>query len=391
MMQYSYHARNGSGAAITGQMTAPSVQAVAEHLRGRSLVAVDIRRKSRVGQALAPLRQASNGAALIVSLRTLATLLEVGLPMRKALEIVLHASRNLTLREGFSAVLASVESGEALGSAMQRREDLFSPMTIALVQAGERGGVLFETLERHAQNLEQQQTFRRRLLTTMIYPVVVLLTALGLVAFLMVSVLPMFAALFEQLHVEQPLLLRTLLGIPAVCNVQSIAFFLAGLAAVGYLLNSRRSHMRVPIVSALQEKASTARFARALATLLKAGVSLPEALAYVRPVLSLQRFRLATNRINEALRDGNSLASAIHEQGVFDPLLVHLIRVGEETGTLDVQLLRLAEWFERDFSEALARAAALIEPLLIVGIGMLVGTIVFSVFVPLYSLIGGIR
>ncbi len=104
-----------------------------------------------------------------------------------------------------------------------------------------------------------------------------------------------------------------------------------------------------------------------------------------------QRFRDAIDCIGEALRDGNSLATATEMQPVFDPLLVHLIRVGEETGTLDAQLLRLAEWFERDFSEATSRAAAMIEPLLIIGIGIVVGTIVFSVFVPLYSLIGGIR
>lgn len=403
MMSYRYLARSFGGEAVHGRMTAPSLQAVAEHLRARSLVAVDIRRQGHVDRAIAPVRYASNSSAMVVVLRTLATLLGIGLPMRRALQIVAQATRSSSLREGLCAVIASVESGEALGSAMQRREDLFSAMTVALVQAGERGGVLAETLERHADNLEQQQTLKRRLVTTMIYPVIVLATALGLVAFLMVSVLPMFATLFDQLHVEQPLILRALLAVPNICTGTNC--FIAGvcisttvvivrlglLSGVRTQTSADKAMLRLSLVPELREKSSTARFARALATLLKAGVPLPEALSCVQPVLTLQRFRLALTRTGEALKDGNTLASALHDQGVFDSLFIHLVQVGEETGTLDVQLFRLAEWFERDFNEATTRAAALIEPLLIVGIGTLVGTIVFSVFVPLYTLIGGIR
>ena len=132
----------------------------------------------------------------------------------------------------------------------------------------------------------------------------------------------------------------------------------------------------MPLIDSLREKSGTARFSRALATLLKAGVPLPEALGCVQPILGLPQFRRAVARIGDALSDGNTFAAAIQDQGIFDPLMVHLVRIGEETGTLDAQLLRLAEWFERDLTQATTRAAALIEPLLIVGIGALVGTIV---------------
>ena len=214
-MQFTYYARSATGKSINGKMRADSSKIVADHLRARALIAIDIRGQNRIEQRLAPFMQRSTRQAMIVALRTLATLIGVGLPMRRALEIVLQSTRHAGLREGFAGVLASVEAGEALGAAMLCRQDLFSAMTIALIRAGERGGVLFETLEQHAFNLEQQYALQQRLLTTMIYPVIVLLTALGLMVFLMVSVLPMFASLFDQLHVEQPLVLRCILGIPA--------------------------------------------------------------------------------------------------------------------------------------------------------------------------------
>jgi type IV pilus assembly protein PilC len=391
MIEYTYRARDARGEAVRGQMNAPTTHAVVEHLRARALTAVEVRKRPRVARTLVPLRQASRAPALIVALRTLGTLLAMGLPIRRALEIVIESTRRQAFREGFRAVLASVENGESLGTAMEQHSDLFSPMVIALVHAGERGGLLAETLERHASHLEQQHALRRRLLTMMIYPSVVLCTALGLVGFLLLSVLPMFATLFEQLRVEEPLPLRAALALPSLFSPANcaLAVLLAGL--FGAAIYRKRSALRLPVIEPLREKAVTAGFARALAGLLKAGVPLSEALLCLRPVLALERYRKALDRILSGLRDGNTLASASEMQGVFDPLFIHLIRVGEETGTLDLQLYRLAEWFERDLNEATARAAALIEPALILGIGALVGTIVFSVFVPLYSLVGSVR
>jgi type IV pilus assembly protein PilC len=307
------------------------------------------------------------------------------------LEIVIEAVRGKTLREGFRAVLASVENGDALGTAMQRHGDLFSPLTIALVHAGERGGGLAETLERHAHNLERQYALRQRLLTAMIYPAIVLCTSLGLIIFLIGNVLPMFASLFTQLRVDEPIVLRIALDLGEIGNPLNLGAILFSVSSIAVLLRGKRLHIRIPVLDALREKAVTARFSRALATLLHAGVQLPEALVCVRPVLEMRRFENAIDGMLAALRDGNSLGEAAAAERVFEPLFLHFVRLGEETGTLDAQLLRLADWFERDFSEATARATALLEPGLILVMGALVGTLVFSVFVPLYSLIGGIR
>lgn len=390
-MEYTYRARDARGEAVRGQMNAPTTHAVVEHLRTRALTVVEVRKRPHLARALAPFRQASHAPTLIIALRTLGILLAMGLPIRRALEIVIDSTRRQAFREGFSAVLASVENGESLGAAMHRHSDLFSPMVIALIHAGERGGVLAETLERYAHHLEQHDVLRRRLLTMMIYPSAVLCTALGLVGFLLVSILPMFATLFEQLRVEEPLLLRMALALPSLFSAFNCTLALLLFCLLAAAISRNRAKIRLPLIEPLREKAVTASFARALASLLKAGVPLPEALHCVRPVLGLKRYREALDQILSSLRDGNTLAGACEVQGIFDPLFVHFIRVGEETGTLDLQLFRLAEWFEREVHEATARAAALIEPALILGIGALVGTIVFSVFVPLYSLVGGIR
>jgi type IV pilus assembly protein PilC len=391
MMQFTYHARDVRGQAVRGQMSAPTMEAVVEHLRIRSLTTVEVQVRKGMMEVLTPLSQASRASSMIVALRTLGTLLAMSLPIRRALEIVIEAVRGRSLREGFRAVLASVENGDALGAAMQRHGDLFSPLTIALVHAGERGGVLAETLERHAHNLDRQYALRQRLLTAMIYPAIVLCTSLGVIIFLIGNVLPMFASLFTQLRVDEPLVLRIALSLGEIATPLNSGAVILSTACLGILLRGKRMNFPIPVLDALREKAVTARFSRALATLLHAGVQLPEALICVRPILEMRRFESAIDGILSALRDGNSLGQAAAAQGVFEPLFLHFVRLGEETGTLDEQLLRLADWFERDFSEATARATALLEPGMILVLGALVGALVFSVFVPLYSLIGGIR
>ncbi len=391
MKHFVYAARTDQGHAVQGQMTATSIQAVLEHLRGRALVAVDIHPQTFVQQLVAPIKQLSSSAPKVLALRTLATLLSVGVPLRSALEIVLQATRNRDLHEALAGVRACIEAGESLGNAMQQREDFFSPLTIALVRAGERGGTLCETLERHAHNLDQQLTLQRRLITMLIYPAFVLCTALGLMLFLVLNVLPLFSTLFTQLHVEQPPLLRLLIRLPQLLTWQALA--LIGSVIIGVYGLSRRTklQLQIPLVSHIQKSRATASFARALASLLTAGVPLPDALHYSRPIVHIKSFQQAIDRIGLTLRDGNSLVNAVQAERLFDPLFVHFLRVGEESGTLDAQLLRMAEWCERDINESTTRAITLLEPLMILGIGSMVAGLVFSIFVPLYTLIGSIR
>ncbi len=276
------------------------------------------------------------------------------------------------------------------------------PIDIAMVRAGEAGGILDDVLERLATFLERDAELRKKLRAALAYPCVVVTAAFGLVLFLLVRIVPMFAQMFDAFHVELPVSTRFLLGTAAALQrplpwCSALALAAAGAAAFAALrriprgaLLLDRARLALPIVGPLLHKAITARLARTLATLLRAGVELVGAIAVIRPVAGSAAYAAALERVDLALRAGDALATPLEASRLFDPLAVALVRVGEETGLVDEMLLKVAAYFESDVEAAIATLGAVLEPALIGALGVVVGFIVFSVFLPLYSLIGAV-
>ncbi|HEV2738323.1 MAG TPA: type II secretion system F family protein [Candidatus Elarobacter sp.] len=402
--QYRYTARDAAGELVRGSMEAPSVEAVLANLRTRALFVTAVDRETlfarTVGRSLhlgAPSRR-----ALLAFFRSFSTLIRAGVPMRRALDVTIERASDGVLRESLRSLLADVEHGTALSDAMERRPRAFAPLYVAMVRAGEAGGILDDVLERLASFLERDADLRKKVRAALAYPAVVVTAALGLVLFLMARIVPMFAQMFDAFHAELPATTRALLAAgdalqrPTTWLGTVLVIMLAGGGIATAARTARgalvldRLRLRLPVFGALLHKAITARIARMLATLLRSGIDLVTAIDVVRPVAGSPAYAAALKRVDVALRAGDALTVPLEASRLFDPLAVALVRVGEETGLLDEMLLKVAAYFETDVEAASATLGAVIEPALIGVLGCVVGFIVFSVFIPLYALIGSV-
>ena len=401
---YRYTARDAAGDQVRGTMESPSVEAVLANLRTRALFVTSVERETllagAVGRSLhvgAPSRR-----ALLAFFRSFSTLVRAGVPMRRALDVTIERASDAGLRESLRSVLADVEHGASLSAAMERRPRAFAPLYVAMVRAGEAGGILDDVLERLASFLERDADLRKKIRSALAYPAVVATAALGLVLFLMARIVPMFAQMFEAFRVEPPATTQMLLN--AADALQRPATWLGSIAvmavAAGAIATCARTErgalaldrlrLRLPVFGPLLHKAITARIARTLATLLRSGIELVTAIEVVRPIAGSPAYAAALERVDVALRAGDALTTPLEAAHLFDPLAVALVRVGEETGLLDEMLLKVAAYFETDVEAAIATLGAVLEPALIGVLGGAVGFIVFSVFIPLYSLIGSV-
>lgn len=401
---YRYTARSVDGERVRGSMEAPSVEAVLARLRTRALYVTAVDRETALARTLGrPLHLgAPSRRALLAFFRSFSTLIRAGVPMRRALDITIERSTDAVLRESLRSVLSEIEQGAALSDALERRPRAFAPLYVAMVRAGEAGGILDDVLERLAAFLERDADLRKKVRSTLAYPAVVVGAALVLVLFLIARIVPMFAQMFDAFHIDLPASTRLLLAMGAA--LQEPASWIGGVVAVvalvaGTVTASRTAHgalvldgvrLRLPVLGPLLRKAITARIARMLATLLRSGIELVTAIEAVRPVAGSARYAAALGRVTAALRAGDPLAATLETSGSFDPLLIALVRVGEETGLVDEMLLKIAAYFETDVEAAIATLGAVLEPALIGVLGVIVGFIVFSVFIPLYSLIGSV-
>jgi type IV pilus assembly protein PilC len=322
--------------------------------------------------------------------------------MRRGLDVAIERCENAALANALRDVLADIERGDSLSTAFARRPRSFAPLIVAMVAAGEAGGILDEVLERIAAFLERDYALRKSVVAALAYPATVLFASLALVTFLIVRVVPMFSTLFASFHVPLPLSTRVLIAIGDTASRPSslaIALAIAAGVTAGAVVTVRtrtgrlffdRFRLNVPVVGTLLRKTIVARFARMLGTLVHSGIELSAALDVVLPVTGSPVHAAALAEVAIALREGEALTPPLAATGIFDPMLIALVGVGEETGMLDVLLPKAADYFESDVAAAIATLGAVIEPALIAVLGVIVGLIVYSVFIPLYSLIGSV-
>jgi len=323
--------------------------------------------------------------------------------MRRALDVVVDTCRDPRLREALRSISCDIESGSELSTAMSRRPKEFSPLFVAMVRAGELGGALEDVLERLASLLERASAIRKRVRSAMAYPSIVAGAALALVLFLIGSTVPAFAAMFVEMHVSLPMTTRILIAAGAVLRspLTWIALALIVLGAIGAVGAARRAEpvaerldrlvLSMPLFGNILGKAVLARFSRTLGTLLRSGVPLLVALDAAHDVVGNASYAREIRNLDESLREGETIVAALGRNSLFEPLILQLIRVGEETGTLDTMLLRTAEYYELDVETAVTTLSGIIEPALVIVLGALVGLIVASILIPLYSMIGSIK
>ncbi|HLE44611.1 MAG TPA: type II secretion system F family protein [Methylomirabilota bacterium] len=402
MPVFSYRAADRAGRTIDGVMEAHDPQAVIERLHREEYFPVRVERadgRPRLGGL-----SLGGGAIqrvpardLLTFTQQLSTLLDAGIPLDRALGILGDLSVSPRLRQIVQDVGQSVRTGSTLADALSRHHPRpFSRLYINTVRAGEKGGVLETTLRRLGEHLEQTQELREALTSAMIYPALLLTVGVGAVIFLMTFVLPRFAVIFADLHQGLPLPTRILMAVSQALTTYwwVLALFVLGaLLAWQVLTRSDAGRLAIdrwllglPALGDLLRKVEVGRFARTLGTLLRSGVPLLAALGVAREVAGNRVIALALGAVQEGAKRGDGLARPMAESGSFPALAIHMVRVGEETGRIEEMLERVAASYEAEIRVAVRRFVALLEPVIILALGLIVLGIVLSILLAILSI-----
>jgi general secretion pathway protein F len=403
MPEFSYKAADSEGNIVRGRMESPDASAVVASLREKRLVPIRI--SAAGNEKMMPgLTARIDFSALVnrVSRRDvmlftqdLATLLGAGLPVDRSLEILVDAAGKAPMRRIIRQLKADVESGIDLSDALAKHPRVFSRFYSNMVKAGESGGVLEPVLERMGQYLEGTQELLDTVKSALIYPsFLVLLGGLSIIVLLTV-VIPKFSVIFSDLGVVLPLSTRILLGTSELLRRYAWLLVAAMVVAVGAFYRYRRSPagataidrrlIRAPLVGTLVRNLETARFARTLGTLIQSGVPILKALLLVKDILQNRVVAQAMETVHARVKEGERLSKPMADSGLFPDLAIQMILVGEETGRLDRMLLRVAESYEKHVRTLIKRIIGLLEPAMILVMGVVVGFIVISMLTAIFS------
>lgn len=399
MPVFTYRAADRRGQTIDGVMEAADARAVVERLRKEAYFPIKV---AAQGERVAVFSLGGGGSRvrqrdLLAFTQMLATLFEAGLPLDRALSIMEELAPSPRMRTIVADLLHGVRGGSSLSEALAKHHPRpFSRLYINMVRSGEKGGVLEVSLRRLAEFLEARAAFNEAVVSALAYPLVILTVGAAAIVFLMTFVIPRFAIIFNDLGQAIPLPTQILMSVSAA--LQSYWWVGATLAMAGVLAwrmwtstpQGRASWdlfvLRLPIAGALALKIETARFARTLGTMLKSGVPVLGAMAVVGDMMSNQAVGTAVGRVAEGVKRGTTIAAGMQEHTAFPALAIHMVRVGEETGRLEEMLLKVADTFETDVRIELKRVLGLLEPAIILGMGVLVAFIVVAMLLAIFSI-----
>ncbi len=402
MPVFAYKAADQRGQTIDGVMEAADAQSVVERLQRDAYFPIHVapqqERAALSGLRITALRgQRVPGRDLAAFTQQLATLLEAGLPLDRALGILEGLAPSLRLRAITADVLRSVRGGTSLGEALAKHHPRpFSRLYINMVRAGESGGVLEQTLRRLAEFLEEAQEFRDTLVSALIYPTLLATVGGAAVIFLMTFVIPRFADIFRDLGSAIPWPTQVLMAVSgwltrywwAVAGgVLAIALLLrAWVATAAGRLRADELILGVPVLGAVVLQTEVARFARITGTLLKSGVPMLAALGVVKEMMGNLVLARAVDGLADGVRRGAGLSRPMDDSHVFPALATHMVRVGEETGRLEDMLLKVGATFETDTRKQVKRLIALVEPAIILVMGLVVAFIVVAMLMAILSI-----
>jgi len=418
MPTFTYEALNPAGKSQKGTIEANSDQEAIQKIKQQQLFPTSVREQKGVAKkeaAVATKKKKKSGGGLSIGgvsakqlttfTRQLSTLQDAGLPLLRSLQILEEQLRPSKLKSVLQQVSEDVEGGSSLSEAMAKHPSAFNRLYTKMVNAGEIGGVLDIILQRLAEFMEKAQRLKRKVIGAMVYPVVVVLVAVGIVVFIMVFIIPKFKEIFTEFGVAMPLLTTVLIdmsgwmagknpgqSIPGAIWI--VLFPIVLFVTVKLARKGRPGRavtdtlvMWIPVIGGLLKKTTIAKFTRTLGTLINAGVPILEAIAITRDTCGNYVFEKALNKVHDSIREGETFAVPLRESKVCDAIVVNMIDVGEETGDLDAMLLKIADNYDEEVDVAVQSLVKLIEPLLVLFLGGAVGTIVVAMFMPLVAII----
>lgn len=401
MPYFNYTIRDANGQTRSGKVEAPNAEELKKRLQAEGLQVIEITEDRKAPRVPAGGYGRVKLSDLAIFARQFSTMLDAGVSLIRCLDVLQAQTNNARLRKILMDLSARVESGESLSRSMARHPKAFSQLIIGLIRAGEVGGVLEESLQRIAGFLEKDVELRRKIRSALTYPVIVLLAAVGIVIFLVSWLVPQFASLFKELGIkEMPAPTQFLIDLSALFTQRWYVVIIAVVAVlVAYKLfvSTRvgrrvadRVKLRIPVFGPLHHKIVMARFSRTMGTLLASGVPILQAMETVAGVVGNSVVSDAVIESRARIREGEKIADPLQRSKMFPPMVVHMVSVGEESGSLDHMLNKIADFYENEVEMTIASLTAAIEPVMIVLLGFIVGFIVISMFLPMIEVISNL-
>lgn len=398
MPVFVYQGKNRAGTKVTGEQVATNKAELAAMLRRQQISVTKMSEKGKEF-ALPSFGSGVSQAEIAIFTRQFSVMIDAGLPLVQCLEILGGQQENKTFQKVLLGTRASVEGGSTLSAAMRQYDKIFDNLFVNMVEAGETGGILDTILQRLSSYIEKNVKLKRAVKSALVYPVVVVLVAASVITLLLWKVVPIFATLFVSLNVALPLPTRIVIGLSHF--VGSIFGFLALVAVIGAAIGVKVWYgtvggrmtldtilLKVPLIGILLRKIAVARFTRTLGTLISSGVPILEGLDITARSSGNAVIERALLQTRKALEAGRTLADPLRESDVFPGMVTQMIAVGEQTGAMDAMLQKIADFYEDEVDSAVKDLLAAMEPMMIVFLGVVVGGIVISMYLPIFVLIG---
>jgi type IV pilus assembly protein PilC len=399
MPEFEYRATGRNGETVVGRRTAPNREAVEAILRREQLNPTRIVEK---GKEIAIPKPKMVGKVtpkeLAIFTRQFSVMIDAGLPLVQCLEILSTQQENKAFAKALTEVRASVEAGSTLANGLNLFPKIFDTLYCNMVEAGETGGILDTILQRLSGYIEKAVKLKRAVQSALIYPIAVVAIAGGVIFLLLWKVVPIFATLFAGLGVELPLPTRIVIGFSNAIGTFAIPIIVLGVAGVWglrkyYSTPSGRMvidklTLKIPILGSLLRRIGVARFTRTLGTLITSGVPMLEAMDITARTSGNAVIEEAILSVRKAIETGRTIVDPLRETGVFPNMVVQMIGVGEQTGALDSMLSKVADFYEDEVDAAVGDLLAAMEPMIILFLGVVVGGVVISMYLPLFTLVG---
>jgi len=398
MPVYTWKGKTRQGTVTAGVMEAANEEAVMTQLRGQMLTPIKVKAKPKdISEYLGFLKQGITTKDLVIFTRQFATMIDAGLPLVQCLKILGDQQENPTFKKIIEEVRSDVEQGSTFADALSKHPKPFDSLFCNLVAAGEVGGILDTILNRLAVYLEKADALARKVKGALVYPTTVLVVAIGVVVLLLVKVIPTFEKMFADFGSDLPGPTQIVVNISHFMQ-EWIGLAMAGgtIAVISFLQARKRSYkfrratdalfLRAPVFGSLIRKVAVARFTRTLGTMIASGVPILDGLEIVSRTAGNVIIEEALSQVRSAIAEGRTIAEPLAESGVFPGMVVQMIAVGEETGAMETMLGKIADFYDDEVDTAVDALTAMLEPIMMVGLGGTVGSMLVAMYLPIFKI-----
>ena len=399
---FTYSAVDAAGFPSKGQVAGATKEAVLEELKARGLTVMDLKQKKTGFQMEITLVKRVKAGELTVMSRQLATMISSGMTLLRAFYVLEQQIENKLLLQTISAVREDIEAGISFSDALAKHPKIFSPLYVSMARSGETGGVLEEALERVADQLEKEDSLRRQVKSAMVYPAVVLSFAFAVLLALITFIVPVFVGVFEDFGGDLPGITKITISISDAVTGRWYFLIAGAIALVWGFRKWKKSswgrpqwdrfRLRIPMkIGKTVQKVALARWSRTFSALYAAGVPIMQAVEVTGQTAGNTVVEDAMDAVIESIMSGGSIAAPLKDAPIFPPMVAQMIAVGEETGNLDRMLTKVADFYEDEVAAAVKALTSILEPIMIVFVGAVVGFIVISMYMPLFNVYDAIK